>query len=324
MLSRLVIYFVHFLFFRLTNYLHQDEVIPHLEPGMVPSTIDPDATGYVERANKSKKAVKISAWKLAKLDSNEAIRAAAKARASSSVLRPIDPYRAPDADFSYSDNASVRSSLSVDYSATKESLSEAKLSPLRNTNLPSLASKEDFETSTQSASSLSSPAHFYQSAAPSTIPLQHPAVSRPPHPVPRGPPATQLTNPMFQSTGSVAWEHKKTCVVWDQEAGRFVSVPASTGMAGADVHARRTSRISLGNRSADTSTNDRRSDRQVTSPVLPPVSQERIMYTGRSIFFGGPLFNEPFGDAMKHESSSSVTRKSDKEWNAINEERGGK
>lgn len=67
---------------------HQDEVIPHLEPGRLPSTVDPDAVD-----NKGKKPpqrpVRISAWKLAKLDSTEAMKAGAKARASSSVLRPL-------------------------------------------------------------------------------------------------------------------------------------------------------------------------------------------------------------------------------------------
>lgn len=46
--------------------------------------MDPDA-----RAGKQRGVPRISAWKLAKLDSNEAIKAAAKARASSSVLRPL-------------------------------------------------------------------------------------------------------------------------------------------------------------------------------------------------------------------------------------------
>ncbi|KAI4973298.1 probable protein S-acyltransferase 19 [Hordeum vulgare subsp. vulgare] len=70
-------------------FVDQDEVIPHLERGMVPSTVDPDDSGYAERPNKAKRQVKISAWKLAKLDGNEAMKAAARARASSSVLRPI-------------------------------------------------------------------------------------------------------------------------------------------------------------------------------------------------------------------------------------------
>ena len=93
-------------------------MIPHLDPGMVPSTVDPDAAGYAERANKAKKPVKISARSLAKLDRNEVMKAAAKARASSSVLRPIDARHGHEADISSSGNASVRSSMSGDYSAT--------------------------------------------------------------------------------------------------------------------------------------------------------------------------------------------------------------
>jgi len=33
-------------------FVDKDEVIPHLEPGMVPSTVDPDAVRHAERANK--------------------------------------------------------------------------------------------------------------------------------------------------------------------------------------------------------------------------------------------------------------------------------
>ncbi|XP_074562395.1 putative protein S-acyltransferase 19 [Curcuma longa] len=257
----------------------QDEVIFHLEPGMVPSTIDPDAAGHVERANKSKKNVKISAWKLAKLDSNEAMRAAAKARASSSVLRPIDAHRVLDADYSSSDKASVRSSLSVDYSVTRESRSEAKLSPLRNSSIQSVASREDFETSTQSASSLNSP-----TTAADIQNFQPPLPGRPsqiaPRPAPLG-----------------ARDHKRTCVVWDQEAGRFVSVPTSAGSLGVDVHAR-TSRIPSANRSAETSTFDSRPARQISSS-----QEERLNYSERSIFFGGPLIDVPGRDTVRNENS---------------------
>uniref|UniRef100_A0A0D3H342 S-acyltransferase n=1 Tax=Oryza barthii TaxID=65489 RepID=A0A0D3H342_9ORYZ len=83
------------------------------QAGMVPSTIDPDMAGNAERANRAKKQVKISAWKLAKLDTNEAMKAAARARASSSVLRPVDARHrgGHDAgDLSSSGNGSVRSS----------------------------------------------------------------------------------------------------------------------------------------------------------------------------------------------------------------------
>lgn len=277
---------------------------------MVPSTVDPDAAGYAERANKNKKAVKISAWKLAKLDSNEAIRAAAKARASSSVLRPIDAHRAFDADFSSSDNASVRSSLSIDYNATREMRSASKLSPLRNCNLPS-------ETSMQGAPNLGSPAQ--KAAAPSSLRFQHPAVDRPPHSVLRGTSATPLAKPMFQSAVAAARDLKqKPSVVWDQEAGRFVSVPASAGIARDDIHAR-TSQI---NRSAESSTHDRKPALKVSSPLVS--QQERLMYTERSIFFGGPLLSEPARDRVRHASSSGMTIKVDKESNAAHEERESK
>ncbi|XP_042452743.1 probable protein S-acyltransferase 19 isoform X3 [Zingiber officinale] len=277
----------------------QDEVISHLEPGMVPSTIDPDAAGFVERANKSKKNVKISAWKLAKLDSNEAMRAAAKARASSSVLRPIDPHRVLDAEYSSSGKASVRSSLSVDCSVTRESRSDAKQSPLRNSSLQSVASREDFETSTQSGSSLGSPIRVYESAAPDIPNFQQPLPSRPAQIAPRIPPSTQLTNPMFQSAPLAARDHKRTCVVWDQDAGRFVSVPASAVSLGVDVHAR-TSRIPMANRFAETSTFDSR--------PAPSSQHERLNYSERSIFFGGPLINVPGRDTVRNENTSGNKR----------------
>ncbi|URD80451.1 S-acyltransferase [Musa troglodytarum] len=303
----------------------QDEVISHLGPGMVPSTVDPDAAGSVERANKSKKAVKISAWKLAKLDSNEAIRAAAKARASSSVLRPIEAHHVPHTDGSSSGNASMRSSLSADYSASKESRSEVKLSPLRNSELQSIASKEDFETGTQTASSLSSPVHIYESVVPSSLPLQHPVPERrPPHFIPRAPPTTQ-NNTMFQSSAAVVRDNKRATVVWDQEAGRFVSVPAAAGLVSTEVPPR-TSQVSLVNPCAGTSTYDRRATplKASSSVLLPSSRQERLVYTGRSIFFGEPLLNDPVRDAVRNNSSSDVIQGNNKESNADHAERGGK
>jgi palmitoyltransferase ZDHHC1/11 len=114
-------------------------VVSHLDPGMVPSTVDPDAAGYAERANKAKKAVKISARSLGKLDRNEVLKAAAKARASSSVLRLIDDRRGHESDVISSGNASIRSSTSIGYSGPKESNSEMRLSPLQNSYPQSLA-----------------------------------------------------------------------------------------------------------------------------------------------------------------------------------------
>ena len=234
---------VFFSNFSVLPTLKQDEVIPHLEPGMVPSTVDPDAVRHAERANKAKKQVKISAWKLAKLDSNEAMKAAAKARASSSVLRPIDTRRGPGSSLSSSGNASMRSSMSADYSAsaTKEKWADMKLSSLHSSSYPqSLASQDDYESGTQSASSISSPVRIHK-------PVPHTQISVPPAPPPPPRPApvvmrpqpvptTRISNPVFQSATSYVRENRKASVVWDQEAGRYVSVaPARTRLGAADA-----------------------------------------------------------------------------------------
>ncbi|CAL9768916.1 unnamed protein product [Musa acuminata subsp. burmannicoides] len=303
---------------------HQDEIIPHLEPGMVPSTIDPDATGYAERANKSKKAVKISAWKLAKLDSNEAIKAAAKARASSSVLRPIDAHRVPDVDLSSSGNVSGRSSLSMDYSATRESRGELKLSPLRSSYVQSLTSKDDYETRTQSASSMSSPVHIHESVALNSLPLPHPLPDRPPPFAARGQPQTsQHTNTMFQTATAIVRENKKVSVVWDQEAGRYVSVPGTNRIDNTmDVPAR-TSRVPLVNSSAEACAFERRASQpKASSSVVPPIlAQERLTYSGQSIFFGGPLLNAPAKDTKQSDSSTRMWPETER---ASNTNRGGR
>ncbi|KAL3628217.1 hypothetical protein CASFOL_027263 [Castilleja foliolosa] len=93
---------------------YQEEVAQQLGPGMVPSTVDPDAaTALSDKGKKGpKKGVKISAWKLAKLDSNEAMQAGTKARASSSVLRPLDNRCPLGSEISSSDNGSGLGSLS--------------------------------------------------------------------------------------------------------------------------------------------------------------------------------------------------------------------
>ncbi|CAO2177329.1 unnamed protein product [Urochloa humidicola] len=281
-------------------FVDKDEVIPHLEPGMVPSTIDPDAVRHAERANKAKKQVKISAWKLAKLDSNEAMKAAAKARASSSVLRPVDARRGSGSSLSSSGSASMRSSMSADYStnAIKEKLSDTKLSSLRSSSYPqSLASQDDYESGTQSASSISSPVSIHK-------PVPHIQISVPPHAppppprpvpvVPRPPPVptTQISNPVFQSATSYVRESRKASVIWDQEAGRYVSVaPALTRpVAGGGDQAARAPRF-LANPGGEPSNRGRTlAPVNASSPVLPSGQpSERLTYTGQSIFFGGPL-----------------------------------
>uniref|UniRef100_A0A0D9XGU4 S-acyltransferase n=1 Tax=Leersia perrieri TaxID=77586 RepID=A0A0D9XGU4_9ORYZ len=281
-------------------FIDQDEVIPHLEPGMVPSTVDPDAAGYAERANKSKRPVKISARSLAKLDRNEVMKAAAKARASSSVLRPIDARRGHEADLSSSGNASVRSSMSVDYSGTKESRGEMRLSPLQNSYPQSLASQDDYETGTQTASSLSSPVHIHKLTSHSQFhapPHQPPPPERPaPGIVPgivRPPvPTTQIANPMFQSATSYVRENRRASVVWDQEAGRYVSVPAQTRtVTGVDLPAR-TPRF-LANPTGESSNQVKNlaPANASSSAMSSGQPSERLTYSGQSIFFGGPILS---------------------------------
>ncbi|WOK94743.1 hypothetical protein Cni_G03448 [Canna indica] len=292
----------------------QDEIIPHLEPGMVPSTVDPDAGGNVERPYKSKKAVKRSAWKLAKLDSTEAIKAAAKARASSSVLRPIYARRGPDADLSSS--ASGRSSLSMDYSVTKESKGDLKLFPLRNSST-SFASKDDYETGTQSVSSLSSPSHTHEPVAVSLVPLPRSVSDRPPPLTTRGPPpASQHASTMFQTATAIVRENKRASVVWDQEAGRYVSVAGTNRFESTLAIPARTFQPPLVN-SSETSAYERKAPQpKASSPANPPILQrERLTYTGQSIFFGGPLLNTPATDIKRNDGSTRMKPESQRASN---------
>ncbi|KAI4317049.1 hypothetical protein L6164_024960 [Bauhinia variegata] len=170
---------------------HQDEIIPHLEAGRVPSTVDPDAIHKGKRP--SQRAVRISAWKLAKLDSNEAVKAGAKARASSSVLRPISS-RA-EADNLSSGRSSPIGSQEEGKSATAGT---SRLSP---------SSKSSYPPSQHSMSNLSSP----QLSNLTPSPMQ---VSNRDH-----------FNPIYQQSPRpvTARENTRGSVFWDQEAGRFVS-----------------------------------------------------------------------------------------------------
>eukprot|EP00268_Persea_americana_P053322 TRINITY_DN6023_c0_g1_i2.p1 TRINITY_DN6023_c0_g1~~TRINITY_DN6023_c0_g1_i2.p1 ORF type:complete len:648 (+),score=116.49 TRINITY_DN6023_c0_g1_i2:412-2355(+) len=257
---------------------HQDEIIPHLGPGRVPSTVDPDAVETFERGKKlSKRPVKISAWKLAKLDSNEAIRAAAKARASSSVLRPINSRQQYD-----SDQGSGSSAISTDHGFNKDArLATLRSSPIKSSYPPSRTSREDIEACNHSLSSFSSPRHINSSVGVSPMEQQ--------------PSNVEHFNPMYQSsTDQSPWsdktndanestvaddlnrvdpnrknnnsaENPSSSVYWDQEAGRFMPMPAA-----------RSDSRGLENTSGSSS--------QVVRPEL--------VYTGQSIFFGGPLLNE--------------------------------
>ncbi|RAL50399.1 hypothetical protein DM860_016866 [Cuscuta australis] len=195
---------------------HQDEIIPHLEPGRVPSTVDPDTVQSERDKRIPNRPVKISAWKLAKLDSNEAIRAGAKARASSSVLRPIGsrhhyPYDADTISSGMSGKSSPASSRGGYYD-TNPRAGTSRMSPSKSSYPPSRASREDNESYSHSVRNLSSPL--------------------PPHltPSPLGPYSASRAHSAQEKKNSAAVSESSrgSSVFWDQEAGRFVGPAATT------------------------------------------------------------------------------------------------
>lgn len=258
----------------------QDEIIPHLEAGRVRSTVDPDAE---REKTLPKRPVRISAWKLAKLDSNEAIRAAARARASSSVLRPINSHHQHDFDRSSSGNISGRSSgISTDPGFNRDSrMATLKSSLFKSSYPPSRGSREDLESCNHSLSSFSSPHYMNNSVGTS--------------PAERQPSNVEHLKPIYQSSADQSpWsvktsdrnvtavannlnridpvrksnigigENPRSSVFWDQEAGRFMSVAASRSI----------------NRGLENS-----------SASISQVGRPELLYTGQSIFFGGPLLD---------------------------------
>lgn len=258
------------------NMLHdqkQDEIIPHLEPGRLPSTVDPDAVHPPDKGKRMpQRPVRISAWKLAKLDSNEAVKAGAKARASSSVLRPLgSKHQNYDPDHLSSSNVSGISSPT----STNQDFFRARSAKAgsKSSYPPSRASREDIETCDHSISNMSSPLppnltpspfeqrtsnadHFnpmYQSSA-----NQSPwsAKANEGNVASRTETVSPIRPPKRNNLGTAADNTRPSSVFWDQEAGRFVS--AATRNLG--------------------------SSSQATAPELT--------YTGQSIFFGGPLVSE--------------------------------
>lgn len=273
---------------------HQDEIIPHLERGRLPSTVDPDAIQEADKAKKlPQRPVRISAWKLAKLDSSEAIKAAAKARASSSVLRPIGSrYNPYDADHLSSSNFSGRSSpISTDQGFQNKNARAVMpgLSPSMTNSYPasnaSHASRDDIGSWHQSLGNFSSANvsnlatspiqrqtsnrdHFnpiYQTSADESpwSARQSEVNGNPSHEN-----AAQI--PMRRNLGAA--ENMRTTVYWDPEAGRFVS---STRGAGSSSQVRGT----------------------------------ELLYTDQSIFFGGPLVNEQLS---RGRTGSSLTLSQDR------------
>nr|XP_027191431.1 probable protein S-acyltransferase 19 isoform X2 [Cicer arietinum] len=315
---------------------YQDEVVPHLEPGMLPSTVDPDAAGIAERGQRMpKRPVRISAWKLAKLDSQEAVRAAAKARASSSVLRPVDNHRPPDAELSSSGNMSMRSSMSTETGTNKEMKYESRLSPVRNSIAPSQGSRDEYETGTLSMSSFSSPSHVQEAVTLSPLPQGRTlggfrAGTSVPSLVPECPLTSKTTFPNFRnpisnpslgfdgtlmpkgtsndplmlsaSGPSILRDVKRTSVVWDQEAGRYVSVPSLPS----EARNRSSLQVELPNSVTETNNIGRKpvippQELSSSAPKSPRQHAQNLMYTGDSIFFGGPFLSVPAKDGLKNE-----------------------
>ncbi|CAH8351318.1 unnamed protein product [Eruca vesicaria subsp. sativa] len=270
---------------------NQDEVIPQLDSRMVLS----DAA---ERGIKApKRSVKRSAWKLAKLDANEAARVAARARASSSVMRPIDKPHLPDNELSSvgsgSTDANVAARKEIQNNDLKSSLSRNAFAA------PSQSSRDEYDTRSHGMSNFSSASHVHQSVTLAPLPqystvrghrfsatTTHHMHSRLDEKVLHRRNNTDLSVP----STSLLRDVRKTSVVWDPEAGRYVSAAPVTTMPEAR------------NRLPDPTS-------QITHtrnprPILPPQQAERrLIYTGDSIFFGGPLVNIPTRNNPRSEGS---------------------
>ncbi|KAE9603486.1 putative protein S-acyltransferase [Lupinus albus] len=271
----------------------RDEIIPHLEPGRLPSTVDPDAIQLPDKGKKlNQLPVRISAWKLAKLDSNEAAKAGAKARASSSVLRPIGSRSLPyDADHLSSSNVSGRSSpISNEVFQNRNKYDTAgmsRLSPSKSSYPASEASKEDVDSSKHSMSNFSS--SQVSNLTPS--PVQRPGLSRdhsnPMYPQPLGAQSSSYAKererninpihdngshvPMRSNTLAVSENRRSSSVFWDQAAGRFVS-SSSRGQGSSQI------------------------------------SGTELTYMGHSIFFGSHVVNEQQTTATRNSNTVAGIR----------------
>ncbi|CAK9175763.1 unnamed protein product, partial [Ilex paraguariensis] len=252
---------------------HQDEIIPHLERDRLPSTVDPDSLPPPDKGKRlAQRPVRISAWKLAKLDSNESIKAGAKARASSSVLRPVSSRHHPyDSDHLSNSNVSGRSSPTSTNHGFHERNTRAgtsRLSSSKSSYPPSRASREDNEMCGHNISNLNSP--HPPNLTPS--PLEQLASNRdhfnPMYmsSVDRSPLSAKDANetavsdvervPMSRNLGA-AENSRSSSVFWDQEAGRFVSAATRSVSSSSQVSGR-----------------------------------EPLTYAGQSIFYGGSPVDE--------------------------------
>lgn len=201
------------------------------------------------------------------------MKAGAKARASSSVLRPVgSKHNQYDPDHLSSSNVSIKSS--------PNSTHHHRFHESKSSYPPSRASRDDTETCAHSVvSNLSSPQpgrdHFnpmYQSSGNqspwSNEPVPVTVTAPPPAPPPARLPQIPRRNvPANEGTRS-------SSVYWDQEAGRFVSAATV---------------------------------KTVGSGSASQGSGTELTYTGQSIFFGGPLVGPSVGSGPLRETSTNAT-----------------
>lgn len=250
-------------------FFEQDEIIPHLEPGRLPSTVDPDATDVADKGKKlPQRQVRISAWKLAKLDSNEAIKAAAKARASSSVLRPISSrHHTYDTDHLSSSNVSGRSSPASTNQGGFLSRN-FKAGTSKSSYPPSRASRDGSEMCGQSQTPSNFGSPRVSNLTPSSMqhsisniehfnPIYQSSADQSPLSASRSQAFHENVGPLPISRNPGGVENSRASVFWDPEAGRFVSSTSSSRGGG--------------------------------SSQAPGAE---LVYTGQSIFFGGPIVND--------------------------------
>ncbi|KAG2328873.1 hypothetical protein Bca52824_000053 [Brassica carinata] len=191
--------------------------------------------------------------------------------------------------------------------------SEPRLPLSRNSSAPSHGSKDEYETETHSMSSFSSPSHVHEAVMLSPLPQYHTAGHRfaagASSNAPRPPlnPATRhmihstfdekimqkgnKAHPLLHPAASLLRDMKRTSVVWDQEAGRYVSVPAATSEAINRLTSHHQPIPSSHTQNKRSVLPPQDSSSGKAPPPPPPQQGERLMYTGDSIFFGGPLLD---------------------------------
>ena len=136
-------------------------------------------------------------------------------------------------------------------------------------------------------------------------PLSHASVGFDEKIMQRGSTAARDPSLLPATATNLLREVKRTSVVWDQEPGRYVSVPVSASEA-----RNRLTGVS-NNHTAEIGSSNRRLAILLREPLSSSVMKdplqqsEKLMFTGESIFFGGPLLSVPVQDGLRDENSAS-------------------